>query len=79
MRAGDHRPGLVDQGLGGAPVLAADGQDGTLGQSDGGGDGRPGVLGHLNRLIMQPHEPGPNVLMTSVCAGHQGWGGGEGI
>jgi hypothetical protein len=43
MRDGDHRPGLVDQGLGGAPVLAADGQDGPLGQSDGGGDGRPGV------------------------------------
>jgi hypothetical protein len=37
----DHRPGLLDQGLGVVPVLAADRQDGPLGQGDGGGDRRP--------------------------------------
>jgi hypothetical protein len=47
---GDHRPGLVDQGLSDLPILAADGQDGPLGQSNRGRDGRPAVLGHLDRL-----------------------------
>jgi hypothetical protein len=46
-----------------------------------------GVLGHALQpsavmrrpSVMRPHELGLDLQMTSVCAGHQGWGGGEGI
>jgi hypothetical protein len=34
VRRPDQRSGLLDQGLGVLPVLAADGQDGPLGQGD---------------------------------------------
>ena len=64
MRAGDHRSGLVDQGLGVLPVLAADGQDGPLGQGDGDRDGGAGVLGHLDRL-------GQDVIGHAQVAGQQ--------
>ena len=64
MRRGDHRSRLLDQGLGVLPVLAADGQDGPLGQGDAGGDGRAGVLGHLDRL-------GQDVVGHAQVAGQQ--------